>query len=218
MSQRSELKENILAGKMEVALKWALENRQQVLTALGIGVGVILIASVYFLRKQEQRASNFTRLAQAEFLLNQKKYPESKQILNEIRASTNDNQILIHTLYYLGQNALAERNADEAIQVFSDVIRRASNSPIKPLALVNLAYAYELKKDYASAAQTYQQFADNYPDHFLAARTQLQLGRVLALAGKSDESRKALTQLIDLYPTSAWAENARAIMDKNKTR
>jgi TolA-binding protein len=46
----------------------------------------------------------------------------------------------------------------------------------------------------------------------------LGLGRSLAAAGKIDEAKKALGQLIDLYPTSHWAENARSIMDKFKTR
>ena len=218
MSSRSELKENVLASKMEVGLKWVLENRQQVLTVSGIVGGVILIASVFYLRKQEMRAMNFTRIAEAQSFLNQKQYAQSKQILSEIATSSSDNQILMQALYYLGMNALGENNFDDAIKYFSDVVSRAGNSPMQPLALANLAFSYSEKKDFANAAQTYQTFLEKYPDHFMAARIQLELGRILMNAGKIDEAKKALTQLIDLYPTSAWAEKARGLMDKNKTR
>jgi TolA-binding protein len=82
------------------------------------------------------------------------------------------------------------------------------------LALSNLGFAYEQKKEYKNAAETLQKYMDAYADHFLAPRVQLAIGRNWALSGDTDAAKKTLSQLIDLYPTSEWAQNARLIMDK----
>jgi TolA-binding protein len=80
-----------------------------------------------------------------------------------------------------------------------------------------LGFAYEQKGDYAGAAQTYRQFMTDHAEHFLAPRIQLALGRSLAMSNQPQAAQEALGHLIDLYPTSPWAENARQIMDKLKT-
>ena len=49
-----------------------------------------------------------------------------------------------------------------------------------------------------------------------AVDTQAKALRTLYAAGKKDDAIKALGQLIDLYPASVWAQNARQIMDRNK--
>ncbi len=82
----------------------------------------------------------------------------------------------------------------------------------------NLAFAFEQQKKYDQAAAVFGRFMVEHGDHFLAPRVQLSLGKNLALSGKTEEAKKALQQLIDLYPTSPWAENARSFLDKNKTR
>ncbi len=218
MSTRSELKENLLAAKVQTGLVWVMANRTPVMTGIGIVVAAFLIGSVFVIRNREKRDTDLTRLALAESLVGQRQYDRAALALNDLKVSTNDNGLLAQTSYFQGLAALGQKKYAEAEMFFQETIDRSGRSPLKPLALSNKGFAQEEKKDFDAAAQTYGQFMTEFGEHFLAPRVQLSLGRAFAAAGKTEEAKKALAQLIDLYPTSQWAENARSIMDKLRIR
>lgn len=212
-SKRSHLKENILATKLEGVASWIEANRPKVLTALGVSLALVLIASVLILRQKEQKDLTWTRLAQAQAYMGQKQWDGAKQILNDLKTSSRG-PLVFYTYYYLAEIAINEGQTDEAIQLYSEVVSRAGKNPLAPLALSALGSAYEQKRDYSSATQTYSRFLEQYSNHFLAARLQLALGRVQLLNGDKESAKKSLGQLIDLYPNSEWAKTARQLMDK----
>lgn len=218
MSTRAELKENILAAKVEIALTWVLDNRGPLLAGLGIALAALLIGSVFILRSREIKNTNLTRLALVESLVGQEQFDRAAQITVEMHSTITNNALLARIAYFDGLAALGLKDFDRAVKSFTEAVDRSARSPLKPLATSNLGFSLEQKKDYTAASQTYGKFMTEFGEHFLAARIQLALGRSLAAEGKLEEAKKALTQLIDLYPTSHWAENARSIMDKNKTR
>jgi TolA-binding protein len=218
MSRQSELKENILASKLEGALTWGIQNRTSVITGLGILLGLLLLSSVIIISRKQTLETNLTRLAQAQALVAGRQFDKAEQILTDISNQRPSGNLALQVHYYHGIAALGLKKYDDAIALFQKVVDEAGNSPLKPLALVNLGFTYEEKKEFSQAADIYGRFIVDFSDHFLAPRTQLSLGRALALAGKKDESKKAFDQLIDLYPTSEWAKIARSFIDKNKTR
>ncbi len=219
MSTKSELKENILADKLETVVKWGMENRPKVLGGLVFLVMAGLISSVFIIRSQETNEVNWTRLTQAQTLMSQSRNPQSREILTDIRSHSPNTPAFLYATFYLGELNLTEKKYDEATANFSEVVAQTGKQePLRPLALSNLGHAQEQKKDFQAAAKTYQQFTEEYPDHFMAPRVQLELGRNLSLSGEKEAAKKILGQLMDLYPTSPWAENARRIMDKIETR
>ncbi len=218
MSTKADLKENILASKLEVALTWLLENKNTALTGVGLVVAGILISSVFVIRARETWNTNYTRLGQAQSFISQQQFEQADQLLADLASKSNDQALLMSVFYYRGLASLGLKNFDQAAQNFQNAADKAGSSPLHPLALANLGFSLEQKKDFLGAAGIYGRFMAEYGDHFMAPRIQLSLGRCLFYAGKNDESKKALDQLIDLYPTSAWAENARTFLDKNKTR
>jgi len=213
-----DLRENLLAARLESLIKWSVDNSSTVLTATGLLVAAGLITSVFTLRRSELRDSQWTRLALAESFIGQKQFPQAEQILNEVLPAAASNDIFLHASFFLGEAAYQEQKYEEAVRHFSNIVNNGSASPVKALALAHLGTTFEQMKDYAQAARAYQNFVQSYPDHFMGARIQLAWGRTLTLAGNKTESRKVLSQLIDLYPTSTWAENARSIMDKFAVR
>lgn len=214
VSERSDLKENILASKLEGLTEWIIGNRPKVLTGLGVFLAVVLVSSVLILRRQEQTDLTWTRLSQAQAYLSQKHYPEAEQLLQDLKVNAPTSETRLMANYFYGDLMLELKKYDEAVRTYSDVISRSGSSPLKPLALSALGFAYEEKKDFAQAGTTYQQFLDQYADHFMAARTQLSAGRVQLLAGNKEGAKKSLGQLIDLYPASEWAKAAREILTK----
>lgn len=218
MSTRSELKENILASKMEGSVTWIAANRVPLLMALGIIVAASLIGSVFIIRKGERAEIEWTRLAQAQALLSEKRFDASDSLLTDIANSNVGSNVGLYAKYYLGQSELEQKKYDQAVQSFGDVVSQSGGKPIRPLALSNLGFAQEQKGDFTAAVQTYHQFLDQYGESFLAARIQLRAGIAMIRSGDVEGGKKALGQLIDLYPTSPWAQNARSFMDKSKTR
>lgn len=214
MSVKSELKQNVLSSKLESVTPWLVAHRNQLLTAIGIVVGVSLIASVFIIRRNEARDISWTRMAQAQILLAQNRADAAIPLLGEIKNSNPGSIESFYASYYSGLAQLEQKNYDAAIQEFSSIVAQANGQPIRPLALCNLAFAQEQKADWPAAVQTYQQFMAQYAEHFMAARVQLLLGKAQIQAGDKEGARKSLGQLVDLYPTSPWAQNARRIMDK----
>jgi TolA-binding protein len=217
-STRSELKENLLAHYLDRTILWVKGNLQIIVGALIILVVGGLMSSVFIIRRNEARDKNWVRMAQAEALFKQNDSVNARKILSDIiQLSPGTNEALFAS-HYMGEIALAEKKFDEAVALYSDVVAKSGKSPLKPLALSNLAFSYSEKKDFQAAAQTYKQFMNSYAEHFMAARNQLAWGTVLLKTGETEAAKETLGQLIDLYPTSPWAENARQIMDKLTTR
>ncbi len=213
-SVRSELKENILANYLENTIKWSMSNMPIILGGIGLIILAVLAGSVIILRKQEAKNLNWTRMAQAQSLTRQGDLIDSRKIYTDIKTASPNTKEAVFASYYLGDIALTEKKYDEAITLYSDVVEKSGPSPLKPLALVNLAFSFEEKKDFKAAANTYKQFMSSFAEHFMAPRIQLAWGRALLSSGENEAAKETLGQLVDLYPTSPWAENARQILDK----
>jgi TolA-binding protein len=218
MSRKAELSENLLAARMEGALLWIFERRVQVLISIGVAVAVLLIGSVFVLRRREQAEQARTKLAYAQSLISQQQFAQADPLLAEVRSSRADADTVRLAAYLGGVSSLEEGKLDDAVKLLTEAVDKSAGHPIRPLARASLGAALEQKNDLPAAIATYGAFISESPDHFLSPRIQLALGRTNLLAGRNDDARKALEHLIDQFPTSEWAENARRLMDKNKTR
>lgn len=218
MSRKAELSENILAARMESALIWMYERRIQMLISLGVLVAALLIGSVFVLRRNQQNEDAQTKIAYAQAMITQQQYAQADKVLSEVRSSNADLSSRRLAVYFSGISALSQGKLDDAVKDLQEAVDKSANHPLRPLARAALGTALEEKKDYTGAIADYAAFMSENPDNFLSPRMQLALGRANLLAGNNDEARKALGHLIDQFPTSEWAENARRLMDKNKSR
>lgn len=217
MSRKAELSENILAAKLEGTLEWLYERRVHALVSLGVVVAAGLIGSVFVLRRNEQAEDAQTKIAYAQSMISQQQFPQAETVLSEVRAGASGSDTARMGAYLSGVSAFDQGKLDDAVKFFTAAIDQSAGHPVRPLARSGLGTALEAKKDYEGAIADYAAFISETPDHFLSPRIQLALGRAYLLAGKNDEAKKALEHLIDQFPTSEWAENARRLMDKNKT-
>jgi predicted negative regulator of RcsB-dependent stress response len=218
VSERAELKENLLAARLEGVLTWVIERRIQFLISIGVLVAVLLISSVFVLRKREQVDQARTKLAYAQSLVSQRAYAEAAPIIDEVRKANADSDTARLAAYLAGVSAFEQNKLDEAISLLTEAVDRSGGHALRPLARMALGTALEQKKDFPAAVANYGAFLAEMPDHFLSPRVQLSLGRAHLLAGNEAEARKALEHLIDQLPTSEWAENARRLLDFKKVR
>jgi TolA-binding protein len=218
MSTQSELKENLLAAKLDGVVEWIVARRFQVLAVGSLFLLAVLIGTFLIIKRGEDNEIRSTRLAQAEVLINQKQYAAARSILADVSRQAANQPVGLLASYYLGVVNLEDGKWADAVTAFSSVADRAGKSPLRPLAMENLGFALEQSNDFKAAAAAYGKFMESYSDHFLAPRVQLARGRSLVLAGDTAAAKDVLGQLIDIYPTSTWAQRARLIMDKVQTR
>ncbi|MFN0118148.1 MAG: tetratricopeptide repeat protein [Elusimicrobiota bacterium] len=214
----TENAEQKITNGIKSFFEWSFSNIQTIGIASAIIIGAILIGSVFVLRQKEAHETQLTNLAIAEKFIGQKQYPNAEKILTEIKNKNPKKNVLLPTLYYLGDIATHSNSLDKALEYLNEAKGISNNSPFLPLILSNIGFVYEEKKDFSSAADTYRQFMNSFSEHFMSPRIQYSLGKTLVLSGKNDEGRKELERLVDLYPSSKWAEKSRIMMDKSKTR
>jgi len=103
-----------------------------------------------------------------------------------------------------GQALLVEDRFEEALPILE---RGLELSPYDPFILQNLAYAYELKGDYASYARCNEKLRDANPDDAGHCQT---FAASLLLFGKWEEAASAYKKAGELKPDSAEPHYGRA--------
>lgn len=74
-------------------------------------------------------------------------------------------------------------------------------------------YFYQrTRKAYRAATSRYEWLLTDYPDYEYIDEVLFRLAQVLQLTGRATEAMPHLAKLVEVYPSSQWADNARALM------
>ena len=112
----------------------------------------------------------------------------------------------------LYNNALRDYNGnknDLAVQEFSDYVKFYPNTDLAGNCYFYLGEIYFKQANYQQAAQSYDQVLQNFPSGNKAASAQLKKGFSLIELGKQDDGVSELRHLIQRYPHSPEALQAR---------
>lgn len=112
----------------------------------------------------------------------------------------------------LYNNALRDYNGDKneiALQEFSDYIKFYPNTDLAGNCYFYLGEIQFKQANYQAAAQSYDQVLQNFPSGNKAASAQLKKGFALLELGKQDDGVTELRHLIQRYPHSPEALQAR---------
>jgi len=117
----------------------------------------------------------------------------------------------------LYNNALRDYNGDKndlAIQEFSDYIKFYPNTDLAGNSYFYLGEVQFRQGNYQQAAQSYDQVLQNFPTGNKAASAQLKKGFALIELGKQDDGVAELRHVIQRYPRSSEALQARERLKK----
>ncbi len=117
----------------------------------------------------------------------------------------------------LYNNALRDYNGnknDLALQEFSDYIKFYPNTDLAGNSYFDLGEIQFRQENYQAAAQSYDQVLQNFPSGNKAASAQLKKGFALLELGKQDDGVNELKKLIQRYPHSPEALQARDRLHK----
>src|SRR4051812_2237432 len=114
MSRQAELKENVLAAKLEILVRWAVEHSQVVLGSLAVVIIAVLAASVVIIKKQEARKSAATKMSLAIEALQRQNIPQAEKLLKEGTAENAGGDVDDQLVFFQGVVALEQKKFDDA--------------------------------------------------------------------------------------------------------
>jgi tol-pal system protein YbgF len=117
----------------------------------------------------------------------------------------------------LYNNALRDYNAgksDLATQEFNDYIKFYPNTDLAGNAFFYLAEVAYRQGNFQEAAKNYDQVLQNFPSGSKAAAAELKKGLSMIQLGQQDDGVKALRHVIQRYPRSNEATQAREQLRK----
>ena len=114
------------------------------------------------------------------------------------------------TLTALGRNA-------QAVQTYQDVIARAGNSIYGVLAKLGIANTEAATGKYDTAIATYRELAASTTGDLPVDGLLMQIGYTCQAAGKAGDARQAFKRIVDEFPQSPYAADAKRAMDAIKS-
>lgn len=104
----------------------------------------------------------------------------------------------------------------EAEQRYQEVIGKAGNSLYGRTARLGLADVLVSQEKYDSAIKIYQEVSTDTKSTFPIDGVLMQLGRAYMKAGKKNEAAHAFTRVVEEFPQSLYAADARREMEEAK--
>ncbi len=122
-----------------------------------------------------------------------------------------DSDAGITARYHYASSLAAVGRHDEAVRAFDEVARRAGpDSLYGGMALFGKADAQARAGQLDAAIATWKELASSSDEALPKDAILMELGKAYQAAGKTEEARKTLTQLVDEHPTSPYSAEARA--------
>lgn len=116
-----------------------------------------------------------------------------------------------------GELLYSEGQFAEAEAVYREAITQSNHPQYRPLFLMGQASCAVALQKSGEAADALSLFLKEFPDHFLAPRAHMELGRVRYSEQKWSDAQAAFEKVVTLYPKSSWAPEAQAFLAEIKT-
>lgn len=199
------------------AIQFAVDNQRPISYVLGGLLVVVLAFSAYryFSALSERKA--YTALEQGlAHYMSQASGEESsssedaaKQKFAEVLDKYSSTRAAQLSLPLYADLIYQEGSYDKAIELYQEALDIFSNEDgLRKHILNGIAYAYEGKKDYKTAAQYFQKITES-KGKFLKEDACFNLARMYEAAGDSNKAREAYNALVRDYPQSANFRMAR---------
>jgi TolA-binding protein len=114
---------------------------------------------------------------------------------------------------YQAANALAALGrVDEAVRRYQHVIERDRNGIYGQMAQLGLADAYQGAGQFDKAIEIYQALSTGADTRLPVDGVLMRLARAYTKAGKTDDAARTYTRIVEEFPQSLYASDARAAL------
>ncbi|MBK8125148.1 MAG: tetratricopeptide repeat protein [Elusimicrobia bacterium] len=191
---------------------WAREHRAQLGLALGLSVLAGGFAALIIVNRGRLADRGADQLTMARMQLSAGRQNEAFQILDEVIKGNRVNPVGLQAAVIKGDAFMQTEKFADASAVYEEAYTRTNHPAYKPILLAGMAAAAVEMKMHAEAVRHFQLFLKDYPEHLLAPRAYMELGRLHRALNAPEESRKVFEKVVALYPKSLWAAEAQSEM------
>lgn len=239
-SERHRLKENEVASTVARA-KEAFEQYHTLILAAAVGVLVVIIGIAAYVTWRSQTDSRSREMLASALTVAQEKvapapvpgaapapkpaggFPTEQArdqaalagfmaVANEY-PSTNAG---LEARYHAAATLTALGRTGEAAQMYQDVIARAGDSIYGRMAKLGIADTEAASGKFDSAIATYRELAASTTGDLPVDGVLMQLAYTCQAAGKTGDARQAFKRIVDEFPQSPYAADAKRAMDSLK--
>ena len=240
--ERHKLKENDFARTVAQASDYMQTRGQDVAKIVTVIVVAILLAGAYAWWRQSQTGKANTLLASAlsvaeapviapsapapgspipvqqpgTYPTEQAKLEAALPVLMKAADAYPNTDAGITARYHAAGTLAALGRYAEAEQRYQEVVDKAGNRLYGRTAKLGLADVQVLQGKYDSAIKIYQDAATDSNSQLPLDGVLMQLGRAYMKAGKKNEAAHAFTRVVEEFPQSAYASDARREMEEVK--
>ena len=202
---RQQVRHDELHVVIDKAILWAAANRQKTVTAVGIVVAMVLVASLAAYHARSTRADAWERLGLAQNLAYGGRADAAAEQRKKLEAEHPATDAAGFGAVFAGDLHYQKGQYKEASEKYATVLEQGLPKTLQPVALSALALSQEAAGQYQTAVQTAQRLLEGYPEHFLAPQTHACLARSLQASGHADQAKAAYQKIALQYPDTAWA-------------
>jgi tetratricopeptide (TPR) repeat protein len=241
-SQRHHLKQNELALAVGRASGWAGEN-QRTLTIVAVTLAVVAVVVIGFMTWRNSVDAKARALLAEAMVVQEARvmpapavtdpaapapapqpgtYPTQKAKLEaalpkflaaaDAHPSTDAGQM---ARYHAAATLVGLGSFDEAVQQYDRVINDSSGL-LAEMARLGKAEAQVRAAQYDAAIASFKQLSEQTNDTLPKEALLLALARAYKLAGKNEDARRTLNQIVEQHADSPFANDARTELDKLK--
>lgn len=198
-------------------VRWVRKHLAQLALAVGVGVlgGVLLFFIVLNRERLAERAAD--QLSMARGQAGARKVKEALQTLDAILETNRSSPAAMQAYVMKGELLLADNKSKEAEAVYVQALAQATEPAYRALFLSGQAYCAAGLEKWEEAAALNRQFLKEFPEHFLAPRVYMDLGRAEMGAGRWEDAQRAFEKLVTLYPKSVWVADAQALLAETRS-
>jgi len=210
---RREIKEDKLVTAWLKATNWLEQHLREVSMAV---VGVVVVAGLFVLfnwmkARDEQNAAE--KLAQARAEYNKSNYPAAIPVLEKLVSDFGGTKSGNMATIYLANAYMQTKDYVSAEKYYKKYLDDGEDDPIlKISAAAGVAATLEERGEFAKAAKLYEDAANDYDESYRAPQLLLLAARSYKQANQAEAARRVLQKLIDKYPKSNLAEDAKMLM------
>ncbi|HEX9935312.1 MAG TPA: tetratricopeptide repeat protein [bacterium] len=211
---KKEIKEDALVTTIFKVQRLYSTYRKQIEIGLIAVLAVVVLGGLMLRSKKSAERQASARLGLTEPAYFSGEYQRVIPELTSIQEKYPGTPSAGEAVFYLGNAQFAVGNLDQAEACFRRYAEDyGQNRAFKASSLAGMAAVQEARKQYEKAAVLYEKAGRNYQDLFSAPSYLMNAGRCYAAANDIAKGKQLYQILLDKYPDSNAAQEARALIE-----
>jgi TolA-binding protein len=183
--------------------------------AMAVGGVVLVVALIFWFKwmKTRDEINASENLVQARTEYNKQDFAAAIPLLEKLVNEYSGTKSAGLGTIYLANAYMHTKDYANAEKYYKKYLDDVDDDPILSMsAAYGLADTHEERGEYAKAAPLYEEAANKYEESYRAPQFLISAARCFKQAGQTEGARRALQKLLDKYPKSALAEEAKLLM------